>query len=56
VVTEQALLLGDQQTALSIQQSRLVESVALIQALGGGWSSETLPSAHSVKAANPVFP
>jgi NodT family efflux transporter outer membrane factor (OMF) lipoprotein len=56
VITEQALLLGDQQTALSVQQSRLVESVALIEALGGGWSTQSLPSPHSVKAANPIFP
>ena len=56
VITEQALLLGDRQTALSVQQSRLVESVALIEALGGGWSTQDLPSPHSVKAANPIFP
>jgi NodT family efflux transporter outer membrane factor (OMF) lipoprotein len=56
VITEQALLLGDQQTLLSVQQSRLVESVALIEALGGGWSADALPSAEKVKAANSVFP
>jgi NodT family efflux transporter outer membrane factor (OMF) lipoprotein len=56
VITEQALLLGDQQTALSVQQSRLIESVALIEALGGGWSAAALPAADSVKAANPIFP
>jgi NodT family efflux transporter outer membrane factor (OMF) lipoprotein len=56
VITEQALLLGDQQTALSIQQSRLVESVALVEALGGGWSATELPAPVAVKAANPVFP
>jgi len=56
VITEQALLLGDQQTALSIQQSRLVASVALIEALGGGWSASTLPAGPALKKANPVFP
>jgi NodT family efflux transporter outer membrane factor (OMF) lipoprotein len=56
VITEQALLLGDQQTALSVRQSRLVESVALIEALGGGWSATALPEAGAIKAANPVFP
>ena len=43
VITEQTLLLTDQQAALSVQQSRLVASVALIEALGGGWSSAALP-------------
>jgi NodT family efflux transporter outer membrane factor (OMF) lipoprotein len=43
VITEQTLLLTDRQAALSVQQSRLVASVALIEALGGGWSSAALP-------------
>ena len=44
VITEQTLLLADQQTLLAIQQSRLVSSVALIVALGGGWSTGDLPA------------
>jgi NodT family efflux transporter outer membrane factor (OMF) lipoprotein len=56
VITEQALLLGDQQTALSVRQSRLVASVALVEALGGGWSASELPSTQTVKDANPIFP
>ena len=56
MITEQALLLGDQQTALAVQQSRLVQSVALIEALGGGWSAGDLPKPAAVKNANPVFP
>ncbi len=43
VVTAQATLLGDQQTALTIQQNRLDASIALIQALGGGWQIRDLP-------------
>jgi NodT family efflux transporter outer membrane factor (OMF) lipoprotein len=39
VITEQTLLLSDQQAALSIQQNRLLASVALIEALGGGWQA-----------------
>ncbi len=42
VITEQTLLLSDQQTALAVQQSRLVASVALVEALGGGWSTGDL--------------
>jgi NodT family efflux transporter outer membrane factor (OMF) lipoprotein len=56
VITQQTLLLGDQQTLLSIQQSRLVASVALVEALGGGWSAAALPDPRAVKAANPVLP
>jgi outer membrane protein TolC len=56
VITEQALLLNDQQTALGVQQSRLVQSVALIEALGGGWSAAALPKPAAVQRANPVFP
>jgi len=56
VITEQTLLLGNQQTALSIQQSRLVASVALIEALGGGWSASQLPKRGPIIDANPVFP
>jgi NodT family efflux transporter outer membrane factor (OMF) lipoprotein len=56
VITQQTLLLGDQQTLLSVQQSRLVASVALVEALGGGWSTAELPDPHEVKAANPVLP
>jgi NodT family efflux transporter outer membrane factor (OMF) lipoprotein len=43
VITEQAALLSAQQAALSVRQSRMVASVALIQALGGGWRAAELP-------------
>jgi NodT family efflux transporter outer membrane factor (OMF) lipoprotein len=56
VITEQALLLGNQQAALAVQQSRLVQSVALIEALGGGWSAAALPDPATVKRANPILP
>jgi NodT family efflux transporter outer membrane factor (OMF) lipoprotein len=54
VITEQALLLADQQAALSIQQNRLLASVALIQAAGGGWSSADLP--RKIETLNPLLP
>jgi NodT family efflux transporter outer membrane factor (OMF) lipoprotein len=56
VITEQTLLLADQQTALSVQQSRLVASVALIEALGGGWSAAALPARHEVEQSHPWMP
>jgi NodT family efflux transporter outer membrane factor (OMF) lipoprotein len=56
VIVEQTLLLIDEQAALSVQQSRLVASVALIEALGGGWSTATLPSTGVVEEFNPLQP
>jgi NodT family efflux transporter outer membrane factor (OMF) lipoprotein len=44
VVVAQTTALGDEQTSLSILQSRLVASAALVQALGGGWDASQLPS------------
>jgi len=48
------LALGDEQTALSIQQSRLVASVTLIEALGGGWQAGDVPDVAAVKQNAPV--
>lgn len=56
VITEQQQELTDEQTALSIRQSRLAASVALIQALGGGWDSTALPSKNSLQTNNPLLP
>lgn len=44
VITQQELLLSDQQTQLTVQQNRLVATVALVQGLGGGWSAAALPT------------
>ena len=49
VITEQTLLLADQQTALAIQQSRLIASVTLIEALGGGWGAGDLPTDFAIQ-------
>lgn len=43
VETQQTLLLSNQETALSIEVSRLVDSVTLAEALGGGWDTTHLP-------------
>jgi NodT family efflux transporter outer membrane factor (OMF) lipoprotein len=47
VVTAQATALTDAQTLLGVRQSRLVASIALIQALGGGWSTQDLAAVHT---------
>lgn len=48
VVTEQTTLLADQQALLAVQQSRLVASVTLVTALGGGWTTDLLPRAGHI--------
>jgi NodT family efflux transporter outer membrane factor (OMF) lipoprotein len=49
VVTEQEQLLTNEQSAVSVLQERLVASVALIEALGGGWTTGDLPSQAQVR-------
>ncbi len=51
VITAQETLLADEQTALTIRQNRYLASVALIQALGGGWTVARLPGSDALKAA-----
>jgi NodT family efflux transporter outer membrane factor (OMF) lipoprotein len=49
VVVAQTTALGDEQTVLTIEQSRLVASAALVQALGGGWDQSQLPSSAAIR-------
>jgi NodT family efflux transporter outer membrane factor (OMF) lipoprotein len=44
VVVAQTTALGDEQTVLTLENSRLAASVALIEALGGGWDRTQLPA------------
>lgn len=43
VVTAQVTELGDRQAELTLRENNLVASIQLIQALGGGWNSGSLP-------------
>jgi NodT family efflux transporter outer membrane factor (OMF) lipoprotein len=43
VITAQTTTLSSEQTALTVLLDRLSASVALIQAIGGGWSAASLP-------------
>ncbi|HJU19843.1 MAG TPA: efflux transporter outer membrane subunit [Stellaceae bacterium] len=54
VVVAQATALADAETALSIRQSRLVASVSLIEALGGGWRAAQLPDRRQIEKDVPL--
>jgi outer membrane protein TolC len=43
VTTAQSAALSDELTAVNILGRRMVDAVALVQALGGGWNSSELP-------------
>ncbi len=55
VIIQQTALLSDQQTALTVQEQRLVASVALVQALGGGFTTADLPSRDSLQTGLPFL-
>jgi outer membrane protein TolC len=44
VAAAQVTELADRETALAIRQEELNSSIALIQALGGGWKTSDLPN------------
>jgi outer membrane protein TolC len=52
VVIAQATLLGNEQAALQIAESRLTTNVSPIRALGGGWTDQAL--VHPDQNGNPV--
>jgi outer membrane protein TolC len=54
VITAQVTLLTDQETALLVRENRLIASVALVQALGGGWDTSQLPSQHELQKLHPI--
>lgn len=48
VITEQGILLSDQVQAVNILTRRMTASVLLVEALGGGWNTSTLPAASDL--------
>ncbi len=48
VITAQAIELGDRRTAVDLVTRRMVASVGLIQALGGGWDASQLPASNDL--------
>ena len=51
VITAQTVLLTDQQAAVTFRMQRMVASVQLIKALGGGWDASQLPTAKQLAAS-----
>ena len=49
VLTAQTTLLSEQQTAPQVQENRLLASVGLVAALGGGWDTSQLPTRHDLQ-------
>lgn len=58
VITAQTTLFANQQTAVTLRVNQIVDSVQLIEALGGGWNSSTLPTSQQVisRQAQPMAP
>jgi NodT family efflux transporter outer membrane factor (OMF) lipoprotein len=50
VITTQIIALGDEQTAITIEQRRMSAAVDLVKALGGGWDASTLPSGNVLRS------
>ncbi|MGH6864399.1 MAG: efflux transporter outer membrane subunit, partial [Methylocella sp.] len=56
VVVADAMLLSNQESALTVRQNRFLAAVALIEALGGGWDSGQIPSSAELATNNPLIP
>ncbi|MFZ0799798.1 MAG: efflux transporter outer membrane subunit [Terriglobales bacterium] len=48
VITAETALFSNQQTAVNLRIEQIVDSVQLIEALGGGWDSSTLPTSQQI--------
>ena len=54
VTTAQSTALADERAAVDILRRRMTASVSLIKALGGGWSSASLPASVRVDVRSPT--
>lgn len=53
VITSQTIALQDEKSAVDVQTRRMVASVLLVQALGGGWDRSQLPTNQQVLSQQP---
>ncbi len=53
VITAETVALSNESTAVDILTRRMTASVALIQALGGGWDATQLPAAKELVSKKP---
>ncbi len=56
VVQAEAILLSDEEAALTIRQNLFIASVALIVALGGGWDASFLPDLQGLSKVPTITP
>jgi NodT family efflux transporter outer membrane factor (OMF) lipoprotein len=52
VIVAQTTLLNDQQIAVNFRMEKMVASVQLIKALGGGWDVKSIPPANELRSRN----
>jgi NodT family efflux transporter outer membrane factor (OMF) lipoprotein len=55
VITAQTTLFSNQQTAVTLRITQIVDSVQLIEAVGGGWDASTLPTPHQIISRQAQF-
>ncbi|HEV8014053.1 MAG TPA: efflux transporter outer membrane subunit [Stellaceae bacterium] len=53
VITAQTTALTNEESAMNLRQTRLVASVDLVEALGGGWNVNKLPTVDQVETDDP---
>jgi len=56
VVVAQNAAYANERAAIALRGNRLVDTVLLIKALGGGWDASTLPTARDLGSAAPAAP
>lgn len=55
VITAQATLLSNQQTAVTLREQQMVASVQLVEALGGAWDANQLPTPKQIISRRPAM-